>query len=137
MARRRRGTEPFAAVLAALPEPAAAPTARARPGELAGAVLWDRSGREFRVAVAAIPGSRAQQLAGLGAQIAWDTCGCGGYCGRDWVEGEDLARFLSGPAPRVLSKDRSWSGVAEWRAGDGAPLVLLSGSVRFGAADDT
>lgn len=69
--------------------------------------------------------SRATELLQDGADVAIDPCGCGGFCGYDWIDAEGMARI------RRIGGNR-WRRVLrrtvtdEWRAEDGRVLLLLN-----------
>lgn len=102
------------------------------PGGFDGSVLVGRSGTRYRRAVVSVPGRLAQRLVADGAEVAVDSCGCGGFCGTGWLDGPDRTRLVRGEVPRIRKRDRSWSGIQQWVDDAGVPLVLLVGGVRWG-----
>jgi hypothetical protein len=110
-----------------------------RPGgRLPDGRLSDGTGRIYDRVEDAVGAERATGLLAAGAAVVWDDCGCGGYCGLDWVEGERLDRLRrSGPPSiRRVGPKRGQSGwIEEWHAADGAMLLYVAGDVRWGKAD--
>lgn len=73
----------------------------------------------------AVPLARAVELVRNGAAVVIDPCGCGGTCGYEWPDDDELAHL------RVIG-DTRWrrflrrSVVEEWRSDTGRVLLLLN-----------
>lgn len=123
----------FAAVLGSLP-PATTVDEVIAPGRLTSEVAVDPSGTVYRELARVVSGAHVVELVSQGALVAWDSCGCGGYCPVDWLDEAQRAALLAGGAPRIRVKNRPEASMSQWRADDGSSLVLLSGPVRWGTA---
>jgi len=128
---RRERAATFAAVLGSLP-PVTVTEEVVDPGRLSGEVAVDPSGVTYRELTRDISGARVQGLVSRGALVAWDSCGCRGYCPVDWLDESQRAAVVAGPVPRVRPRDRPMASMSEWRAEDGSSLVVLAGPVRWG-----
>ncbi len=64
--------------------------------------------------------------------MTWDSCGCAGYCGLDWLTAEDVDRLAAAGAPSVIQRKTTHFGLSEWAGADRRHLVLASGTVRWG-----
>lgn len=101
------------------------------PGKYSGDTLYDPDGHalveagEHRLAPEE---TRAAVLAG--ARLAWDDCGCGGYCNEIvWPAPADLAGAAAQGAPRYGKNDGAH---ARLLTGNGGDVVLAEGRVRWG-----
>jgi hypothetical protein len=72
----------------------------------------DPSGKRWHRDEAEVSPARALELAGDGASVAWDNCGCGGYCGFDWYTPEDVARMVAAGTPEVSRHTKRRRGAA-------------------------
>lgn len=82
--------------------------------------------------VSNISAPRALALADSGAVVAWDPCGCGGYCGITWYTPDDVRRLVAAGPPRVKNNKR-WNGrLSEWHEPAGGRLVLAEDAVIWG-----
>ena len=120
----------FAAVVAALP-PVVVTEEPVAPGRLTSEVAVDPAGKAYRQVVGDLSGALAQLLVSRGALVVWDSCGCGGYCPVDWLDEAQRTALVAGPVPRVRPRDRPEASMSQWRAEDGASLVVLAGPVRW------
>jgi hypothetical protein len=96
----------------------------------------DPSGRRWHQHVARITPARALELASQGATVAWDPCGCGGYCPFDWFGVDDVAALVASGKPSIRAKKNTWGNLSEWITSDGDVLVVAELSVRWGALID-
>ena len=96
----------------------------------------DTSGTRWQKHVPEISPAQALKLAQEGASIAWDRCGCGGYCGFDWFGPEDVAHMIAAGQPTVRSTKRHRGNLSEWTAEDGRVLVVAEDAVRWGDVID-
>ena len=92
----------------------------------------DPSGKRWHRHLAEISPARALELAREGAPIAWDACGCGGYCGFDWYSTEDVARMVAAGNPKVRRTKRRKGSLSVWTSGDGDVLVVAEDAVQWG-----
>src|SRR4051812_41503689 len=79
----------------------------------------DPSGKRWHQHLAQISPALALKLAKAGAPIAWDPCGCGGYCGFDWYGAEDAARMVAAGTPKVRLTKRRKGNLSLWTSDDG------------------
>ncbi len=75
--------------------------------------------------------SQALALASAGASVAWDACGCGGYCGFTWFSPEQVARLVSAGTPTIRHTKRRRGNISEWASEDGRALVVAEDAVRW------
>jgi hypothetical protein len=70
-----------------------------------------------------------------GALVVWDPCGCGGYCGYDWLDVDRRQALLRAERPRIGRRPKKgrWGSVSLWRSGSGIELLLATADVRWGA----
>lgn len=92
----------------------------------------DPHGRRWHRDLAQISPARALELVQAGAQVAWDPCGCGGYCGFDWFTAEDTARMVAAGTPKVKSTKRRRGNISLWTTGDDELLVVAEDAVEWG-----
>lgn len=93
--------------------------------------MVDQQGRVYARINDHISGSRALELARTGAVVVWDSCGCGGGCGMDWFDEQEVAAMASSGTPDIRHTKRAHGTISEWRADDGAWLLLAEGAVRW------
>jgi hypothetical protein len=90
-------------------------------------------GRVWNRVADTISEERALELAEAGAAVAYDPCGCGGYCGLDWFTPEQVAALAAGGPPTVKNTKRRSGHLSEWATDDGTEhLVLGEDNVRWG-----
>ena len=92
----------------------------------------DRDGTRWHQTAGEISPGRAFQLAAEGAAVAWDPCGCGGYCGFDWFGADEVARLVAAGRPTVRDTKRHQGNLSEWASEDGRVLVVAEQAVRWG-----
>lgn len=92
----------------------------------------DPSGKRWHQHLAQISPARALELAMAGAAVAWDPCGCGGYCGFDWYGAEDVARMVKSGTPKVRCTKRRKGKLSEWTDANGGVLVVAEDAVQWG-----
>ena len=92
----------------------------------------DSSGTRWNQTDQEISPARALRLVIEGARVAWDPCGCGGYCGFDWFSAEDSRRLIAAGTPTVRHTKRHQGNISEWTSEDGHVLVVAEQSVRWG-----
>ena len=92
----------------------------------------DPSGRGWHQHLAKISPGRALELAKEGAPIAWDRCGCGGYCGFDWYAADQAARMVAAGTPNVRHTKRRSGNISVWTSEDGGVLVVAEDAVQWG-----
>ena len=96
----------------------------------------DPSGRRWREHLRQISPARALELAREGASVAWDSCGCGGFCGFAWYGTEEVARMIRSGAPVVWSTKKRRGNISEWSSSDGGVLVVAEDAVQWGGVID-
>jgi hypothetical protein len=96
----------------------------------------DRNGRRWHRHLAEISPARALELAKAGAQVAWDPCGCGGYCGFDWYGADQVARMVASGTPKVRHSKRRTGSISQWATADGGVLVVAESAVQWGGIID-
>jgi hypothetical protein len=112
------------------PPAATAVPRRPLPG-LDGDCLFAPDGRAYRLADARLNPRRAYELVVAGAVVAFDDCGCDGFCGLAWVDHDELQRLVRHGPPRIRRKGKGFSSLEEWRTDIGDPLVVARGDVRW------
>lgn len=130
---RRRDHQSFAEIVEQVknsPQPPA-PVYDA-PGLHPDGTLVDADGRTYRQVSEEVSSARAFDLAARGAAVAWDSCGCGGYCGFTWYDREAVARMVAAGRPEIRRTKRARGSIAEWLGEDGGSLLLAEGAVRWG-----
>jgi hypothetical protein len=98
--------------------------------------VTDPSGTRWHQDLAQISPGRALDLASGGARIAWDRCGCGGYCGFDWYAPEDEARMVAAGVPKVRATKRRHGNLSLWTNDAGGLLVVAEDAVQWGSVID-
>jgi len=106
------------------------------PPPRTGPQLWtgrvqDKSGRIWTCVDDEITASRAFVLAADGAAVAWDPCGCGGYCGITWFGPDDVQRMVNAGPPIVARKKHRSGNLSEWATDDGQRLVVAENDVEW------
>jgi hypothetical protein len=130
VAKRQRAT-PFAEIVREVEAtPSPDPPAARGAGFLAGNLIVDEAGTQFRCVHDEISPSRAVVLAIEGAQLVYDACGCQGGCGLDWYD-ESVVRELGAKEPPRVKRKRHGN-LSEFRSGDGAALILAEDAVEWG-----
>lgn len=102
-----------------------------RPGIGEDGVLTDPDGREYRRVSDEVGPARALELATAGAVVAWDPCGCGGYCGFDWFNADDVSTMVASGPPTIKNNKRHRGNISEWRSDPGVTLLLAQDDVRW------
>jgi len=115
---------------AAKPKP---PPAFHGPGRTPDGALVAPDGRYFREASWNVAPSQAAQLvAEEDVVVAYDECGCGGFCGYEWLSAEEIARLRGAGNPTLKSRKHHPAGsMSDWRDESGRPLLLIEGAVRW------
>lgn len=128
---RRRAQPTFDAVVADVRAMTSAPVT-VKPGLQEDDSFADRGGRSYALVAVRLTAADVTDRASKGALIVWDSCGCGGYCELSWLEPADIVQLVAAGAPKVSRKYRYLCEFSEWRADDGAALVLVQGPVEWG-----
>jgi hypothetical protein len=92
----------------------------------------DPNGKRWHRHLLKISPARALELAKEGALIAWDPCGCGGYCGFNWYGAADAARMVAAGTPTVRSTKRRKGNISLWTSDDGGVLVVAEDAIQWG-----
>ncbi|KQY42851.1 hypothetical protein [Cellulomonas sp. Root137] len=112
--------------------PAATPPESDRPGVRADGQIIDPLGRAYTETARDISSAAAHDAAAAGAQVAWDPCGCGGYCGLRWFDVVDVARMVVAGRPNIRRTKKAYGSISEYRGEDGRVLLLVEADVRWG-----
>lgn len=98
-------------------------------------IFRDLDGRPLALVSQHITTDDAQKLLKAGAQVAHESCGCGGGydCQPIWVIGDDLAALRSGPAPRKVRTYGASTWFDAW-SNTGVTVVFAHGDVEWGNA---
>ena len=91
----------------------------------------DPTGTRWRPTQRSISAGQAHALAEKGAHVAWDPCGCGGYCGFTWFSSDDTTRLVAAGTPTVRNTKRHRGNISEWQSDDGRVLVVAEDAVRW------
>ena len=94
------------------------------PGAHGDSLFVDQDGRPYRLADPSIDASSAQRAAAAGALVVWDPCGCGGYCGYEWLDAEQRSGLGS-----VVPRGR----IALYTGEHGGALLFVEESVTWGS----
>jgi hypothetical protein len=100
-----------------------------------GTELVDADGTVHRLVEEEVGSERAVAIMAAGGRVVVDDCGCGGYCGLDWLSDDRVSELRTGgrPQPRGTNKRGRRSGwLSEYIAEDGRAVLLISGNVRWG-----
>jgi hypothetical protein len=89
-------------------------------------------GRTHRETVDELSAAAAFDAAAAGALVAWDPCGCNGYCGLIWFDRADVARMVAAGRPHIRRTKKAFGSIAEYRSDDGHVLLLVEQRVRWG-----
>jgi hypothetical protein len=74
----------------------------------------------------------ASALVRRGVNVVYDPCGCGGYCGLDWLSADELTG-LAKAAPPVLRPNRHGIAALElWQSRAGKQLIVTAVDVYWG-----
>lgn len=92
----------------------------------------DPTGTRWHQHLAEISPARALELAKEGAGIAWDRCGCGGYCGFDWYAADDVARMVAAGTPKLRHTKRKRGNLSLWKNEAEGLLVVAEDAVQWG-----
>jgi hypothetical protein len=95
-------------------------------------MVVDHQGRVYTRVEDKISADRALELASAGATVVWDSCGCGGGCGLDWFDANDVAAMVAAGVPDIGHRKRAQGFISHWRSDAGAELLLAERVVRWG-----
>ncbi|MGY4643674.1 hypothetical protein [Cellulomonas sp. URHB0016] len=112
--------------------PAATSSEPDEPGLYTDGRLVAPGGHLYTRAAGEISSADAFHAAAAGAQVAWDPCGCGGYCGLRWFDEADVAAMVALGRPNIRRTKKSRGSISEYRSEDGRGLLLMEGDVRWG-----
>lgn len=108
-----------------------------RPGRFNGAgEFFDPDGVELLLVAEDVTAEEAQELVEVGAAVAAEGCGCGGWyggCTPEWVPDEQLQGLRRGPAPQFTGRHRAPTWIDVW-ANDVRTVVFAHGDVSWGTA---
>lgn len=121
---KRAARRTFAEIVREVEETPAAPEPRAGGVEDPFGTYWTPQNGE-------ITPSQALDLAGAGAAVAWDPCGCGGYCGFTWFDQQQVDRLVAAGAPTIRHTKRRRGNISEWASEDGRALVVAEDDVHW------
>lgn len=126
---KRPHTQTFADIVREVEETPAPPTP-----DYSGVV--DPSGTRWHRHLTEISPAQALRLAAEGASVAWDPCGCGGYCGFRWFGPEEVAHMIAAGTPTVRHTKKRHGNISQWASEDGAVLVVAEDAVHWGRGID-
>jgi hypothetical protein len=132
--RRVKRRKSFAEIVA---EAKAEPTTERdiRPGGYnAAGDLFDRDGNLLE-RIGEVTPSEAQRHVRDGAQLAWESCGCGGWSGclPTWVEDDIRGALGDGPTPQFTRRHHAPTWIDLWQ-GDGGPVIYAHGDIKWSNA---
>ncbi len=123
----------FAEIVAAVESDVPVPSkdSAISPGRFSGDTLYDLAGHALReVDDHALDPAEIRDAVLAGALLAWDSCGCGGYCNTlKWPDPESLLREASSAIPRFRKNHPAR--VTRLR-GEGGDVLLVAGDLRWG-----
>lgn len=93
--------------------------------------VTDPEGARWRRTTSSINPRQAHALAVQGARLAWDPCGCGGYCAFTWFDAADVARLVAAGPPRARRTKTRRANISEWVGDDGRSLVVAEDAIRW------
>lgn len=67
-----------------------------------------------------------------GARVAYDQCGCGGYCDVKWLTPDELDELRSAPLPDLHPAKHGIARLEGWRSPAGEVLIAAVGDVSWG-----
>jgi hypothetical protein len=83
----------------------------------------------FRLLDPSISPERALELVRSGADVCWDSCGCGGGCGYEWIDVQGGRSALpDSPPESAMPYDGQ---IQEWDQENGPPMVLVGGPMKW------
>lgn len=132
MPRRSKQQTTFADLVREAKIPAPEAAAQCQPGAHGDSSFVDQTGRRYQLTEPSIDAPTAQRAAAAGALIVWDPCGCGGYCGYQWLDPEQ-ARKLGSVLPRIRNTKRRRGCIALYADDNGRELMLVEESVTWGS----
>lgn len=97
-----------------------------------GGTVLAPGGRRYVKAASDISSADAWVAATAGALVAWDPCGCGGYCGLAWFGEHDVAQMVASGRPDIRHTKRARGSISEYRSDGGRLLLLVEEDVRWG-----
>ena len=104
-----------------------------QPGFQADGSVVAPDGRTYRSSARDISAADAFTAAAAGARVAWDPCGCGGYCGLTWFDEADVARMVTAGRPQIRRTKKARGAISEYRSDHGRVLLLAEEAVRWGS----
>lgn len=116
---------------AVMATPAAEPSSE-EPRIRADGTLFAPDGYSYTKTVSDISSASAFKAATDGARVAWDYCGCGGYCTPRWFDEADVAGMVAAGRPNIRRTKRAHGSIAEYRSETGRVLLLVQRDVQWG-----
>jgi hypothetical protein len=111
--------------------PPKAKTRRLPPGIHDGRLIG-RDGVAYDLLQSEVAPEQATTLAGAGADVVFDECGCGGTCGLRWVAADE-AKHLAGSLPALRYHKGQTGALSLWESESGHRVVLAQGPVAWDA----
>ena len=93
--------------------------------------VTDPEGTRWFPSTSSISEGQAHALVEGGARLAWDACGCGGYCGFRWFGPDETERLVAARTPTVRNTKRRRGNISRWTSDDGRVLVVAEVEVRW------
>jgi hypothetical protein len=90
-------------------------------------------GKVYSLVNDALTPGEAKHLAGMGANIVYDACGCGGAeCQLDWLTTAEVRTLASAAPPTLHPSKDGLARLAEWRTDDGGVLIEAAVEISWG-----
>jgi hypothetical protein len=114
--------------------PTVTPSAPEAPGIRANGRVITPEQRAYVQVARDISSAAAFDAAAAGARLAWDPCGCNGYCGLSWFDEAEVARLVASGRPTIRRTKKADGSISAYRSEDGRVLLLAEQDVRWGDA---
>lgn len=92
----------------------------------------DPDGNAYRLVDDQLSPRDAQYFARDGARVVHDPCGCGGYCGLDWLSVRDVERLAVADPPVLRRRKHGLATLSLWQGAGGRSLIVAEGEVYWG-----
>ena len=124
---RRPKTKSMAEIVVDVQEQKALESTSATPVDDLASHWIEVDGRRFTVSDDELRPKEARDLAEVSQLVVWDSCGCGGGCGYEVWQGQEVSALLKAGVPKVKNGSVSRIEDAHGRLG-----VLCERAVRWG-----
>jgi hypothetical protein len=132
MARRDRDRRTFAETVA---EVRATPRREPRVSPGRHGDYWgDLDGYRYKLVRYGLAPEDAQRMAGQGALVVYDACGCGGTeCKLDWLTEAEVRQIAESGPPDLHPSKHGRADLEHWRSAEGRDLVVAAVEVSWGS----